>query len=77
MRLFNFNFNLNLSLSFKFYWTLVYYYKKLIEKCERYRGLANFYYIFDEHNLLDKKDAPCDKGQEVLEQLMKRRIAIK
>ena len=53
------------------------YRKKLIDKCERYRGLANFYYIFDEHNLLDKKDAPCDKGQEVLETLMKRRIKIK
>lgn len=53
------------------------YREKLIQKCERYRGLANFYYIFDEHNLLDKKDAPCDKGQEVLETLMKRRIKIK
>ena len=51
--------------------------KELIQKCERYRGLANFYYIFDEHNLLNKKDAPCDKGQEVLETLMKRRIKIK
>ena len=27
--------------------------------------------------LLDKKDAPCDKGREVLEQIMKRRIQIK
>lgn len=53
------------------------YRQKLISKCEKYRGLANFYYIFDEHNLLDKKDAPCDKGQEVLETLMKRRIKIK
>ena len=53
------------------------YREKLIQKCERYRGLASFYYIFDEHNLLDKKDAPCDKGQEVLETLMKRRIKIK
>ncbi len=42
------------------------YREKLIQKCERYRGLANFYYIFDEHNLLNKKDAPCDKGQEVI-----------
>ena len=53
------------------------YRKKLVEKCNRYRGLASFYYIYDEHNLLDKKDAPCDKGQEVLETLMKRRIKIK
>ena len=55
----------------------VFYRKKLIEKCEKYRGLANFYYIFDEHNLLKEKDAPCDRGQEVLEELMKRRIKIK
>lgn len=53
------------------------YRKKLINKCEKYRGMADFYYLFDEHNVLDKKDAPCDKGQEQLEFLMKRRIKIK
>lgn len=53
------------------------YRKKLISKCEKYRGLATFYYLFDEHNLLDMKDAPCDKGQETLEKLMKRRIIVK
>lgn len=53
------------------------YRKKLISKCEKYRGMADFYYLFDEHNVLDKKDAPCDKGQEQLEFLMKRRIKIK
>ena len=53
------------------------YRQKLIDKCQKYRGLASFYYIFDEHNLLNKKDAPCDKGQDILEKLMKRRIKIK
>ena len=53
------------------------YRKKLINKCEKYRGMADFYYLFDEHNVLDKKDAPCDKGREQLEFLMKRRIKIK
>lgn len=53
------------------------YRQKLIDKCQKYRGLATFYYLFDEHNLLNKKDAPCDKGQETLEKLMKRRIIIK
>lgn len=53
------------------------YRKKLISKCEKYRGMANFYYIFDEQNILNKKDAPCDQGQEKLEYLMKRRIKIK
>ena len=53
------------------------YRQKLISKCEKYRGMADFYYLFDEHGILDKKDAPCDKGQEQLEFLMKRRIKIK
>ena len=53
------------------------YRQKLIEKCEKYRGLATFYYLFDEHNLLNKKDAPCDRGKDILEELMKRRIKIK
>lgn len=53
------------------------YREKLIEKCERYKGLANFSYIFDEKGLLDKKDAPCDKGKEVLEKLKERKIKIR
>jgi hypothetical protein len=53
------------------------YRQKLISKCEKYRGMANFYYLFDEHNVLNKKDAPCDQGLEKLEFLMKRRIKIK
>ncbi len=53
------------------------YRQKLIEKCERYKDFANFYYIFDEKGLLDKKDAPCDKGKEVLEKLKERKIKIR
>lgn len=52
------------------------YREKLIQKCERYRGLANFYYVFDEHGLLNRKDAPCDKGKEVYEELLKKKIKI-
>ena len=52
------------------------YRKKLIDKCLKYRGLANFYYIFDEHNLLQQKDSPIDRGVEVYEKLMKKRIKI-
>lgn len=52
------------------------YRKKLIEKCQRYSYLTNFYYLFDERGLLEQKDAPCDKGKEVLETLMKRRITV-
>ena len=49
---------------------------KIIYKCLKYRGLANFYYIFDEHNLLQQKDSPIDRGVEVYEKLMKKRIKI-
>ena len=52
------------------------YRKKLIEKCERYKGLATFYYIFDERGLLQEKDAPCDKGKETLIKLLERKIQI-
>lgn len=52
------------------------YRKKLIDKCLKYRGLANFYYIFDEHNLLQQKDSPIDRGVEVYEKLMRKRIKI-
>lgn len=52
------------------------YRQRLIDKCIRYRGLANFYYIFDERGLLQQKDAPCDRGQEIYENLLKRKIAI-
>lgn len=52
------------------------YRKKLIDKCLKYRGLANFYYIFDEHNLLQQKDSPIDRGVETYEKLMRKRIKI-
>lgn len=53
------------------------YRQKLVDKCSRYLGLTNLYYIFDEKGYLEMKDAPCDKGKEVFEELMKRRIAIR
>lgn len=52
------------------------YRQKLIEKCKKYLGCAEFYYVFDEKGLLNKKDAPCDRGKEILEQLMERKIKI-
>lgn len=50
---------------------------KLIEKCAKYRGLAIFYYIFDEHNLLHKKDSPYDRGIDVFNELYRKRIKIR
>lgn len=52
------------------------YRQKLIEKCKKYQGLATFYYIFDEHGLLEEKDSPIDKGLETFETLFAKKIKI-
>lgn len=52
------------------------YRQKLIDKCRKYQGLATFYYIFDEHGLLNKKDSPIDKGLDTFEKLFNKRIKI-
>lgn len=52
------------------------YRQKLIDKCKKYQGLATFYYIFDEHGLLNKKDSPIDRGLETFEILFNKRIKI-
>lgn len=53
------------------------YRKKLIEKCTKYSGLAQFYYVFDEHNLIGEKDSPIDRGPEIYEKLVSKKIKIK
>ena len=35
------------------------------------------YILWDDANLLDHKDSPCDKGKEILEVLMKHKYEIK
>lgn len=53
------------------------YRQKLIDKCSKYTGLANFYYVFDEHNLINEKDSPIDRGVEVYEKLIAKKIKVK
>ena len=53
-------------------------YRATLEKiCYTYRGYANFSYIWDYDNLLDKKDSPYDKGKEVFEYLYKTRRRVR
>ena len=40
-------------------------------------GLAQFSYIWDYDNLLEEKDSPYDKGQEVFEELYRNRIKVR
>lgn len=53
------------------------YEQKLISMCRKYNNDANFSYIFDRQGLLDKKDAPVDKGKEIWEKLYKERTKVR
>ena len=53
------------------------YKKKLSDICNKYKYLASFSYIYDEQNLLGLKDAPNDRGQEIFEQLYRKRIKVR
>lgn len=47
---------------------------KNISRLKRY---VNVYYLWDRYNLLDEKDAPVDKGEEVFKQLYDNRLRFK
>lgn len=51
-------------------------FKKIADCTKMLRRFCNVYVIIDKHNLLDKDDAPCDKGREVFERLLAERVKI-
>lgn len=53
------------------------YFNKLMGICKRYSNYTNFSFIYDVDNLLNLKDSPVDRGEEIFNQLLKRRIRIK
>ncbi len=53
------------------------YFNKLYSIGKRYQDYANFSFIYDMENLLKLKDSPTDKGEEVFEKLLKRRVKIR
>ena len=53
------------------------YFNKLVGLCKKYKNYANFSFIYDWDNLLELKDSPYDKGEEVFEELLKRRVKIR
>ena len=52
------------------------YRKKITDICNKYKIQANMSYIFDKKNLLNKKDAPHDRGKEIYEKLFNERIKV-
>ena len=52
------------------------YFNHLYELCKKYQTYTNFSFIYDKENLLDLKDSPTDKGEEVFLKLLKKRVKI-
>lgn len=50
------------------------YFNHLYELCKKYQAYANFSFIYDKENLLDLKDSPTDKGEEVFLKLLRKRV---
>lgn len=53
------------------------YFNKLYEICKKYNQYCNFSFIYDRENLLDLKDSPTDKGEQVFLDLLKRRVRVR
>ena len=53
------------------------YFYKLYNLCKKYRNYANFSFIYDMEDLLDLKDSPTDKGEDIFEKLLNKRVKIK
>lgn len=53
------------------------YFYKLYNMCNKYKNYCNMSFIYDREGLLELKDSPTDKGEEVFEKLVERRIVVK
>ena len=53
------------------------YRKKIENLCHKYSSQASFSYIWDYDNVLQEKDSPFDRGQEVFEYLYKNRVKVR
>ena len=53
------------------------YFNKLWNICQKYKQYCNFSFVYDREGLLNLKDSPTDKGEEVFLQLLKKRVRVK
>ena len=52
------------------------YFNKLYNLCKKYSQYANFSFIYDRESLLDLKDSPTDRGEEVFKKLLEKRVRV-
>ena len=53
------------------------YFNKLWAIGKKYQKYANFSFIYDTQNLLNMKDSPTDRGEEIFNKLIRKRVKIK
>lgn len=53
------------------------YFDKLWGICQKYKNYTNFSFIYDRLGLLQLKDSPSDRGEEVFKKLLEKRTRVK
>lgn len=53
------------------------YFMKLWNLCQKYKEYCQFSFIYDRQDLLNMKDSPTDKGEEVFRKLLDKRVKVK
>lgn len=53
------------------------YFNKLWKMCEKYKMYSNMSFIYDREGLLDLKDSPFDRGMNVFNKLIQKRVRVK
>jgi vacuolar-type H+-ATPase subunit I/STV1 len=56
---------------------IINYQEKLLKFASKFTPYVRTYIVWDDFEVLDYKDSPCDKGRDILEQLMKCKYEIK
>lgn len=53
------------------------YFNKLYDICKKYGQYCNFSFIYDREGLLNLKESPTDRGEEVFVKLLEKRVRVK
>lgn len=52
------------------------YFNQLYSLCQKYSAYSNFSFIYDKEHLLQLKDSPTDKGENIFYRLLETRVKV-